>query len=180
MNTRPIKLNIIQVYAPTTEAADQEIEEFYEEVERVLQTTKCNEINIIMGDFNAKIGRGRENNIVGPFGLGIRNERGDRLVEFCSKYKFTIANTWSDQPKRRLYTWKAPGDRTDRVIRNQIDYILINDRYKNMVTKAKTHPGADCGSDHNLLINSLNLKLKKISKEKLKEWTKKNLETKIR
>lgn len=164
LNTKPFKINIMQVYAPTTDTSDEEIEIFYEEIEEALSTTKSQEINIILGDFNAKVGKGKESNVVGSFGLGRRNQRGERLIEFCVKHNLVIANTWSDQPERRLYTWKAPGDTTSKIIRNQIDYILINQRFKNMIKRTKTFPGADCGSDHNLLVSYIELKLKKTIK----------------
>ena len=68
-----------------------------------------------------------------------------------------IANTYFQHPKRRLYTWRSPGD----IYRNQIDFILINKRFRNAVKQARTYPGADVGSDHNPLMIKMNIKLKK-------------------
>ena len=78
-----------------------------------------------MGDYNDKVGKGKKEDTVGYFGLGTRNERGERLIKFCEENNLCIANTFFQQPARRLYTWKSPGD----INRNQIDYILIKKRY---------------------------------------------------
>lgn len=93
---------IIQIYAPTADKPEEEIEQFYETLRRALKYTKGNEMCIIMGDFNAKIGRGSVEGIVGEHGLGERNERGDRLVQFCREEDFIIMNTWFRLPPRRL------------------------------------------------------------------------------
>ncbi|GFO36777.1 craniofacial development protein 2-like protein [Plakobranchus ocellatus] len=118
---KPLDINIIQVYAPTSACSDDDIEKFYEELEEV--KTQCSQQNplIIMGDFNAKVGEGREENIVGPHGLGTRNLRGEKLVEWCKMNNLIIGNTWFQQPPRRKWTWKCPGEE----IRNQIDFILL-------------------------------------------------------
>ena len=97
-----------------------------------------------MGDFNAKVGDTRVDDIVGPWGLGTGNERGERLVDWCRQNEFMVTNTWYKNHPRRRYTWISPGDRT----RNQIDYVLVNKRFRNSIKTAKSLPGADCGSDH--------------------------------
>lgn len=123
---------------------------------------KSDSITIILGDFNAKIGQGQRTDIVGNFGLGSSNERGDRLHEFFQGSGMIITNTFFDLPKRRLYTWQAPRSdlNNSTPIRNQIDYLLINRRFKNIIKNAKTYPGADIGSDHNPLVTELSLNLK--------------------
>ena len=98
--------------------------------------------------------------IPGKFGLEIRNEAGQRLTEFCQENALVIANTLFQQHKRRLYTWISP----DGQYRNQIDYILCSQRCRSSIQSAKTRPGADCGSDHELLIAKFRLKLKKVGK----------------
>ena len=90
----------------------------------------------------------------GKFGLGIRNEEGQRLVEFCQENALVITNTLFQQHKRRLYTWTSP----DGQCRNQIDYILCRQRWRSSIQSAKTRPEADCGSDHELLIAKFRLK----------------------
>ena len=97
--------------------------------------------------------------VTGKFGLGIWNEAGQRLTEFCQENTLVIANTLFKQHKRRLYTWTSP----DGQHRNQIDYILFSQRWRSSIQSAKTRPGADCGSDHEL-IAKFRLKLKKVGK----------------
>src|SRR5438132_11326051 len=102
------------------------------------------DVLLIMGDFNAKVGEGAEGRTVGKFGLGIRNESGDKLINLSKTNNMVITNTQFKQHKRRLYTWTSADGR----YRNQIDYILIQGRWASTVELAKTLPGADCGSDH--------------------------------
>ena len=98
--------------------------------------------------------------VIGKFGLGVQNEAGQRLTEFCQEDALVIANTLFQQHKRRLYTWTSP----DGQYRNQIDYILCSQRWRSSIQSAKTRPGADCSSDHELLIAKVRLKLKKVGK----------------
>ena len=108
---------------------------------------------------HAKIGQSDspESSAIGPHGLGERNERGDRLVDFATANEMVIANTLFKQHRRRLYTWTSPDGNT----RNQIDYFCIDERWKTSVVNTKTLPGADCGSDHELLVMSMRVKIKK-------------------
>ena len=94
------------------------------------------------------------------FGLGVQNEAGQRLIEFCQENALVIANTLFQQHKRRLYTWTSP----DGQHQNHIDYILCSQRWRSSIQWAKTRLGADCGSDHELLIAKFRLKLKKVGK----------------
>ena len=98
--------------------------------------------------------------VTGKFGLGMRNEAGQRLIEFCQENALIIANTLFQQHKRRLYTWTSP----DGQHRNQIDYILCSQRWRSSVQSTKTRPGADCPSDHELLNTKFRLKLKEVGK----------------
>ena len=92
--------------------------------------------------------------------LGVQNEARQRLIEFCQENALVIANTLFQQHKRRLYTWTTP----DGQHRNQIDSILCSQRWRSSVQSAKTRPGADCGSEHELFIAKFRLKLKKMGK----------------
>ena len=132
---------------------------------------KSNNCFVIMGDFNAVVGEERNEKIVGKYGLGNKNERGEMLIEFCKRKDLVLTNTWFENEKRRRYTWKNPGD----IERYQIDYILINQRYRNSVINSKYYPGADIDSDHNLVMMKMNIKLKHIKgtkKTKNCDWTK--------
>ena len=161
LNTKPVPLNIIQVYAPTSDCEEEEIEAFYTDLQSVKNRIPDREISIVMGDFNAKVGEIEDSESgIGPYGLGTRNDRGDMLAAFCQANSLTITNTYFKHPKRRRYTWKSPGDR----YRNQIDYILIDTKWKTSVTNARTRPGVDCDSDHILV--TANLRLKAFKKEK--------------
>ena len=97
---------------------------------------------------------------MGKFGLQVQNEARQRLIEFCQEEALVIANTLFQQHKRRLYTWTSP----DGQHRNQIDYILCSQRWRSSIQSTKTRPGADCGSDHELLIPKFRLKWKKVRK----------------
>ena len=90
--------------------------------------------------------------MTGKFGFGIQNEAGQRLIEFCQENTLVIANTLFQQHKRRLYTWTSP------------DGHLCSQRWRRSTQSTKTRPGADCGSDHELLIAKFRLKLKKVGK----------------
>ena len=86
--------------------------------------------------------------VTGKFGLGVQNEAGQRLIKFCQEDTLVIANTLFQQHKRRLYT-KASSDGQHQ---NQIDYILFSQRWRRSIQSARTRLGAECGSDHELLI----------------------------
>lgn len=96
-------INIIQVYAPIADKSDEDVEEFYQQIQEIMRGTKNIDINIIMGELNAKIGKGRFENIIGEYGLGDRNERGDRLLQFYQEKSLVVTNTWFKLPPRRLY-----------------------------------------------------------------------------
>ena len=178
----PLDINIVQVYAPTAGHDDEDIEEFYEGVDCALKQCKSHELTIVMGDWNAKVGQGRDGETVGPWGLGVRNERGQKFTEWCQENNQVILNTWYQNHPRRLWTWKSPGDG----VRNQIDFITINKRFRNAVLQCRTKPGADLGSgyDHVPAFVKIRLKLKKVSKRAAvlrREWSKlKRVTTKAR
>lgn len=164
LTTKPVNLNIIQVYAPTTDHDDNEVETFYHQIKELLKATKKHEITIIMGDWNAKVGKGATANVTGQYGLGIRNDRGKRLIQFCQEEEFLITNTLYKLPFRRLYTWTSPQHTQENIVRNQIDFMLINQRYRNCNKSTKAYPGADLYTDHNLLCSTLNVKFKTTNK----------------
>ena len=113
---------------------------------------------------------GAERWLVTSYGLGQRNERGIRWVEWCESWEQIIMNTFFRHQPRHLYMWKSQGDR----VRNQIDYIKVNRRFRNSISQVKTSPEADCvvGCDHTPLVAHIKLKLKKISKNKMmrRDW----------
>ena len=151
---KPFNITIIQVYAPTSNAEKADIEWFYEDLQDLLELTPKKDVLFIIGDWNAKVGSQETPGVTGKFGLGIWNEAGQRLIEFCQENMLIIANTLFQQYRRRLYTWTSP----DSQHQNQIDYILCSQRWRSSIQSAKTRPGADCGSDHELLIAKFRLK----------------------
>ena len=98
----------IQVYAPTSNAEESEVERFYEDLQDLLELTPKKDVLFIIGDWNAKVGSQETPGVTGKFGLGVQNEAGQRLIEFCQENALVIANTLFQQHKRRLYTWTSP------------------------------------------------------------------------
>ena len=127
---------------------------------RPFRTNTPKNVLFIIGDWNAKEGSQETPGVTGKFGLGMRNEAGQRLIEFSEENSLVIAKTLFQQHKRRLYTWISP----DGQHQNQTDYILCNHRWRSSIQSAKTRPGADCDSDHELLIAKFRLELKKVRK----------------
>ncbi|KAB0372055.1 hypothetical protein FD755_015847, partial [Muntiacus reevesi] len=155
---KSFNITVIQAYAPTSNPEEAEVEWFYEDLQDLLELIPKKDVLFVIRDWNAKVGSQETPGVTGKFGLGVRNEAGQRLIEFCQENALVIANTLFQQHKRRLYTWRSP----DGQHRNQIDYILCNQRWRSSIQSAKTRPGADCGSDHELLITKFRLKLKRV------------------
>ena len=154
---KPFNITLIQVYAPTSKAEEAEVERFYEDLQDLLELTPKKDVFFIIGDWNAKVGSQETPGVTGKFGLGVQNEAGQKLIEFCQENALVIANVFFQQHKRRLYTWTLP----DGQHRNHIDYILCSQRWRSSIQPAKTRRGADCDSDHELLIAKFKLKLRK-------------------
>ena len=161
LKAEPVDITVLQVYMPTSAYDDEVVDSVYEEIEQLVEQVKGNEYLIVMGDFNAVIGEGKDGLEVGEFGLGQRNNRGDKLIEFCRRLKLIITNTWFRQHKRRRYTWTRPDGE-----RYQLDYILVRQRYRNSVKNAHSYPGADINSDHNLVAMRACVRMKKIQRGK--------------
>ena len=138
MLKKPFSITVIQAYAPTSNAEEVEVEWFYEDLQDLLELTLKIDVLFIIGDWNAKVGSQETFGATGKFGIGVRNEVGQRLIEFCQENTLVLANTLFQQYKRRLYTWTSP----DGQQRNQIDYILCSQRWRNSIQSAKTRPGA--------------------------------------
>ena len=101
---KPFNIMVIQDYAPTSNAEEAEVEWFYEDPQDLLELTPPKDVLFIIGDWNAKVGSQETPGVTGKFGFGIRNEAGQRLIEFCQENTLIIANTLFQQHKRRLYT----------------------------------------------------------------------------
>ena len=108
---KPFNIMVIQAYAPTSNTEEAEVEWFYEDLQDLLELTAKKVVLFIIGDWNAKVGRQDAPGETGKFGLGVRNEAGQRLIEFCQENALVIKNTLFQQHKRRLYTWTSPDSR---------------------------------------------------------------------
>ena len=150
---KPFNITVIQVYALTSNSEEAEVERFYEDLKDVLELTPPKDVLFIIGDWNAKVGSQETPGVTGKFGVGMRNEAGQRLIEFCQENVLVIPNTLYQKHKRRLYTWTSP----DGQHQNQIDYVLCSQRWRSYIQSAKGRPGADCGSVHELLIAKFRL-----------------------
>ncbi|KAJ2946424.1 hypothetical protein O0L34_g12464 [Tuta absoluta] len=152
-------LSIIQVYAPTQTASKEELEKFYSDIQIARQSATEN--LVILGDFNAKIGKSTEKigSIIGPYGSGTCNERGEILKLFALEEELTIINSIFKKKENQRWTWMSP----DGVTKNEIDYILTN----------RSHFFINCEiirkipypSDHRLLRGTLSLSKKKKSRK---------------
>ena len=98
-------ITVIQVYAPTSNSEEDEVEWFYEDLQDLLEQTPKKDVLFIIGDWNAKVGSQEIPGVTGKLGLAAQNEAGQRLVEFCQENTLVIANTLFQQHKRRLYRW---------------------------------------------------------------------------
>ena len=115
LQAEPISILMLQVYMPTLQHEDNEVEELYDITEEILEEDE------IVGDWNSVVGDDSYRNIVGPHGLGRKNHGGQMFINFCQRNGLIVTNTRFVKPKRKMYTRKAPGDRS----RNQLDYILV-------------------------------------------------------
>ena len=126
---KPFNITVIQVYAPTSNN-EAEVEWFYEDLQDLLKVTSPKDV--IIGDWNAKVGSQETPGVTGKFGPGVENEAGKRLIEVCQENVLVIANTIVQQHKRRLYTWTSP----DGQHRNQIEYIFCSQRWRSSIQSA--------------------------------------------
>ena len=105
---KPFSITVTQFYAPTSHTEEAGVERFYEDLEELLGLTPPKNVLFMIGGLNAKVGSQETPGVTGKFGLGIRNEAGQRLIEFCQENALVIANTLFQEHKRRLYTWTSP------------------------------------------------------------------------
>ena len=148
---KPFNITVIQVYALTNNA--EEAEWFCEDLQDLLELTPQKDVLFIIGDWSAKVGSQELPGVTGKFSLGVQNEAGQRLTEFCHENATVMANTLFQQHTRRFYTWTSP----DGQHQNQIDYILCSQRWRSSIKSGTTRPGTVCGSDHELSIAKFTL-----------------------
>nr|KAG5687578.1 hypothetical protein BaRGS_009975 [Batillaria attramentaria] len=156
---KDIKLNIIQCYAPTNDAEEEKKDDFYQQLQTVIDRGGAKDMTILMGDFNAKIGSDNTGyeDTMGTHGLGQMNENGERFANFCALNQLVIGG--SIFPHKRIHkaTWRSP----DHVTENQIDHICISRKFRRSWRDVRVMRGADVSSDHHLLATTLRLRLKR-------------------
>lgn len=163
LKATPFNITIIQAYAPTTTHSDEEVEDFYEQLQEIIDQSPKKDIIVVQGDWNAKVGKDSQKewqNICGPSCNDETNDRGLRLLEFAAFNNLHLANTMGSHKASRKWTWHSP----DGQYHNQIDYIMVKRRFMSGIHIAKTRsfPGADIGSDHDLVMMTFHLRLKNI------------------
>ena len=121
---KPFSITVPQVYALTSNSEEAEAERFNEDLQDLLELTLQEDVLFIIGNWNAKVGSQETPGVTGKFGLGVQNEAGQRLIEFCQESTLVIENTLFQQHKRTLYTWTSPDDQ----YQNQTDYTLCSQR----------------------------------------------------
>ena len=149
----------VQVYAPTSNVEEAEVEQFYEDLQDLLEQTPKKDVLYIIGYWNAKVGSQETPGVTGKFGLGIRNEAGQTLIILPRKRTGHSKHPLPTTQEKTLHM-----DITRWSILKSDEYILCNQRWRSSVQSTKTRPGADCGSDHELLITKFRLKLKIVGK----------------
>lgn len=161
-NSKFQKVSIVQCYAPTNAAEEEDKLAFYEQLDSTLQKMPKRDILLVMGDFNAKVGSdniGREQ-IMGKEGIGKINENGELFVDFCQQNDLVIGGTVFPHRTIHKTTWTSP----DLATRNQIDHMTISRRWRRTLMDVRAYRGADVGSDHALIIGKLKIKIAKVKK----------------
>ena len=110
---KPFNITVIQVYAHTSNAEEAEVEWFYEDLQDLLELTPKTDVLFLIAYWNAKVGSQETPGVTGKFGLGVQNEAGQRLIEFCKENTLVRANTLFQQHKRRLYISISPDGQTE-------------------------------------------------------------------
>ena len=105
---KPFNITVIQVYVQTSNTEEAQVEQFYEDLQDLLELTPKKDVLFIIGGRSAKVGSQETSGVTGKFDLGVQNEVGQRLIEFCQENALVIKNTLFQQHKRRPYTWTSP------------------------------------------------------------------------
>ena len=167
LRATPFNITVLQAYAPTTSHDDDVVEEFYTQLQSLINKVHKKDILIIQGDWNAKVGKDALKDwkqFCGSSCNEVTNERGLRLLEFASYNNMVLANTLGQHKASRCWTWHAPNG----IHHNQIDYILVKNRFISGIKRGSTrsYPGADVGSDHDMVMMNFKVRLKKTKKSK--------------
>ncbi|CAG4959526.1 unnamed protein product [Colias eurytheme] len=161
-NSRVRKITIVQCYAPTNVAAEEYKDDFYSTLHKTLRKIRKQDIVIVMGDLNAKVGSHNLNceKHMGKHGLGTRNDNGERFVEFCQNHDLVIGGTLFPHKDVHKYSWVSP----DGTTRNQIDHLAISRTWRSSLLDVRNRRGADIDSDHLLMIAEVRLKVASVKR----------------
>ena len=156
---KKIKMNVIQCYAPTNDSEEKDKDQFYNRLQNIVENFPDKDINIVMGDFNAKVGSDNTGyeQAMGIHGLGEMNENGERFSDLCALNNLVIGGTIFPHKRIHKSTWISP----DHVTENQIDHICTAKKFRRSLQDVKVKRGADVASDHHLVVAKLKLKLKR-------------------
>ena len=162
---KTINMNIVQVYAPTNDATEENKDDFYDRLQTVMDKLPAKDVNIVMGDFNAKVGSDNSNyeDIMGKHGLGEINDNGERFQGFCAFNSLVVGGTVFPHKRLHKATWVSPDGATE----NQIDHLCISKKFRRSLEDTRVLRGADVASDHHLVLGKFRLKLRKYTQTNL-------------
>ncbi len=154
-----IKLNIIQCYAPTNDSSEDTKDHFYGRLQAVLDKRKVKDVNILMGDFNAKIGADNTGyeEVMGLHALGEFNKNGEKFANICALNNMVIGGSIFAHKRIHKATWVS----LDHTTENQIDHLCVSKKFRRSLQDVRVKRGADVATDHHLLVAKLKMKLKK-------------------
>ena len=160
LRAAPFNITIIQVYAPTSDHDDSEVDHFYQQLQETIDQTPKKDILFVQGDW--KDAQADWGEVCGPYCNLETNERGLRLLEFATFNKLVLANTFGPHKPSRRWTWNSP----DWKHHNQIDCILVKKLFRSGVKihRTRSFPRADIGSDQDLVMMTFRVRLKKAKK----------------
>lgn len=172
MRGRFYNITIICAHAPTEEAEDEVKEQFYAELERAYQSSSTNDMKIVIGDMNAKVGKESAfRPVIGNHSLHeVSNDNGTRLVDFASANNMRIGGTLFPHRNIHKMTWTSP----DGITNNQIDHALIDKRHATNLLDVRSLRGADVASDHFLIRTKVRERISRVQKERGERKTKWN------
>ena len=160
--SKKVNINVVQVYAPTNDAEEEVKDEFYNRLQGVLDKLPSKDVNIVMGDANAKVGADNAGyeETMGKHGLGEMNDNGERFANLCSLNGLAVGGTIFPHKRIHKATWISPDGNTA----NQIDHFCISRKFRRSMEDVRALRGADIGSDHHLLLAVLKLRLRRYHK----------------
>ena len=157
----PFNITIIQIYAPTSSYDDSDVDEFYRELQSLVDQTPKQDILVVQDVWNAKVGEDAQKDweeVCGPSCNPETNDRGLKLLDFATYNNLVLANTLGNHKPSRRWIWHSP----DGTHHNQVGYILVKKRFRSGIKTARTRtfPGADVGSDHDMVMMTVQTRLK--------------------